>query len=320
MPVYNVKEYLHTCINSIINQSYKNLEIILINDGSSDNSGEICDHYSNIDSRIHVIHQENMGLSGARNSGLEIASGDYIGFVDSDDWIELDMYKTLLELSVHHNLDIIECAIDNENKNNKREEPSQHLLKIEDFKAYITRILKSTQFSVCTKLFKKSLIGNSRFLLNKTSEDAFFIMENLHKMKKNAFYNVPFYNYRPNPKGITKSPYNIKRLEDTLCACHVIKNTIKPLAVNDNELKNSLSDYLLNEYIYHYKMLHYYSNLDVNYAKRKALKKLIDSNYYNSHNHSFYIKLAYRCSIKTFSLFIAFNKLKHRVLRTNQFS
>ncbi|MBN4047024.1 glycosyltransferase [bacterium AH-315-P13] len=96
VPVYNVEKYLRRCVDSIINQTYKNLEIILINDGSKDSSGEICDYNSNMDTRVLVIHQENKGLSEAWNSGLKIVSGNYIGFVDSDDWIKPDMYKTML--------------------------------------------------------------------------------------------------------------------------------------------------------------------------------------------------------------------------------
>ena len=95
VPVYNVEKYLPQCLNSIINQTYENLEIIFINDGSTDNSGNICDEYAKRNSRIKAIHKENGGASSARNIGLDICKGDNIGFVDSDDWIELDMYESL---------------------------------------------------------------------------------------------------------------------------------------------------------------------------------------------------------------------------------
>ena len=96
VPIYNVEKYIHKCIESIINQTYKNLEIILVDDGSPDNCGNICEEYAKNDSRIKVIHKENNGLSSARNAGLEICKGDYIGFVDSDDYIELNMYEVLI--------------------------------------------------------------------------------------------------------------------------------------------------------------------------------------------------------------------------------
>ena len=97
VPVYNVENYLRRCVDSIINQTYKNLEIILVDDGSPDNCPVICDEYAQKDSRIKVIHKENGGLSSARNCGMDMATGEYIGFVDGDDWIESDMYKFLIE-------------------------------------------------------------------------------------------------------------------------------------------------------------------------------------------------------------------------------
>ena len=96
VPVYNVEKYIGKCIESIVNQTYKDLEIILVDDGSTDNSGKICDEWARKDKRIKVIHKKNGGLSDARNAGLDICTGDYIGFVDSDDYIELNMYEDLL--------------------------------------------------------------------------------------------------------------------------------------------------------------------------------------------------------------------------------
>ena len=93
LPVYNVQQYLEKCIESVVNQTYKNLEIILIDDGSTDMSGKICDEFAEKDGRIKVIHSKNGGVSAARNIGLDIATGEYIGFVDSDDWIESQMYE-----------------------------------------------------------------------------------------------------------------------------------------------------------------------------------------------------------------------------------
>ena len=98
VPIYNVEKYIKKCIDSIINQTYKNLEIILVNDGSPDECGKICDEYERIDSRIVVIHKENGGLSDARNAGLKVMHGKYVAFVDSDDWIEPEMYLSLIHI------------------------------------------------------------------------------------------------------------------------------------------------------------------------------------------------------------------------------
>lgn len=95
IPVYNVEDYLPKCLNSLIHQTYQNLEIILVDDGSPDKCGQICDWYARKDSRIHVIHKQNEGVARARNDGIEYASGDYISFVDSDDWMTRDAYEIL---------------------------------------------------------------------------------------------------------------------------------------------------------------------------------------------------------------------------------
>ena len=109
VPVYNVEKYLEKCIKSILNQTFTDFELILVNDGSTDKSGVICDNYKNIDDRIIVIHKKNEGLSSARNSGLDIAKGRYIGFVDSDDYINNDMYHKLYEALIKNNSDISIC-------------------------------------------------------------------------------------------------------------------------------------------------------------------------------------------------------------------
>ena len=108
VPVYNVESYVAECIESIQNQTYMNLEIILVDDGSKDMSGDICDQYAAYDERIKVIHQENGGLSAARNTGIEAANGDYISFVDSDDYIGLTLFEDMLQLLKEYDLDIIE--------------------------------------------------------------------------------------------------------------------------------------------------------------------------------------------------------------------
>ena len=109
VPIYNAKEHLDKCVESILEQTEKNLEIILVDDGSKDNSFEICKKYEKIDQRVKVIHQENAGVSVARNHGIEIAEGEYIGFVDSDDWIEPVMYERLLKEAKETNADVVMC-------------------------------------------------------------------------------------------------------------------------------------------------------------------------------------------------------------------
>ena len=111
VPIYNVEQYLDKCIESLVNQTYKNLEIILIDDGSKDNSRKIVNSWTAKDNRIKSIHKKNGGLSDARNAGMKIATGDYIGFVDSDDWINYKMYEVLINNLEKYNADISACAI-----------------------------------------------------------------------------------------------------------------------------------------------------------------------------------------------------------------
>ena len=109
VPVYNAERFLHKCVDSILSQSFSDLELILVDDGSPDNSGAICDDYARQDSRVKVIHQRNSGVSVARNRGIQEASGDYIGFVDSDDWIDSEMYAVLYQTAKKEHTDIVMC-------------------------------------------------------------------------------------------------------------------------------------------------------------------------------------------------------------------
>lgn len=111
VPVYKVEPYLRRCIDSIRNQTYKNLQIVLVDDGSPDGCGAICDEYTKLDDRIIAVHQENEGLSGARNNGLLFAEGEYIAFVDSDDWLHPQMYEILIHLIEAHRLDMARCSV-----------------------------------------------------------------------------------------------------------------------------------------------------------------------------------------------------------------
>lgn len=111
VPVYKVEPYLHRCVDSIRNQTYKHLQIILVDDGSPDRSGEICDEYAEMDARIIAVHQKNGGASATRNKGLQYAEGDYVAFVDSDDWIAPTMYETLVRMIERYDLDMARCGI-----------------------------------------------------------------------------------------------------------------------------------------------------------------------------------------------------------------
>ena len=170
VPVYNVEKYIEQCIQSLRTQSLRDIEIILVDDGSSDNCPMLCDKYTRIDKRIKVIHKQNGGLSSARNEGLNICQGDYIGFVDSDDWIDKYMYERLYNLCEERNADIGVCNFfRNENNRTVEKEVITELNNIEGMRELFRGNLY--RFSACNKLFKKSCFKNIIFPEGRVHED-----------------------------------------------------------------------------------------------------------------------------------------------------
>lgn len=179
IPVYNVDKYLERCIKSVIGQTYKKLEIILIDDGSSDGSGIICDEWSKRDNRIRVFHQTNRGLAAVRNKGIELATGDYIAFVDSDDWISFDTYGYMLNLMDHYDADIVDisiCETFNDNPKTDLNSPIITLFEGKDiiYNYMLCGISAKSPYSACRKLYKLSSINNIRFEVGIINEDIIF--------------------------------------------------------------------------------------------------------------------------------------------------
>lgn len=198
IPVYKVEKYLEKCIQSVINQTYENLQIILVDDGSPDNCGKICDEYAKKDHRIEVIHKSNGGLSDARNKGLEIAKGEYIGFVDSDDYIEADMYEVLYNLLKQYNADVSICnfytvsqgKISIKNADNGINEYNR----IEILKEIL--LDRNIQSYAWNKLYKKELFDEIKYPIGKKYEDigtTFYLLEKCNKVVvtgKSEYYYI----------------------------------------------------------------------------------------------------------------------------------
>lgn len=221
VPVYNVEKYLHQCIDSIINQTYKNLEIILVDDGSTDNSGKICDEYKSKDNRITVIHKKNGGLSDARNAGLKVAKGEFIAFADSDDWLDQNIYNELITSLINNDADISACNIAFA-YDNKTEISSISLSKsIFNSEEAINQLICGTGFCAVAwnKLYKKTCINNMTFEVGKTHEDEFFTYKVLSNAEKLVFINKPLYFYRQRTTSIMGEKYSLKRL-DAVDACY----------------------------------------------------------------------------------------------------
>ncbi len=198
VPIYQVELYLEKCIDSIINQTYKNLEIILIDDGSPDRCGAICDEYAGKDSRIRVIHQKNGGLSAARNAGLDIAKGDYIQFVDSDDWIEPEACETVLTIAEEQHADIVcfgfcwllptgETTLVSVNSSSEIEEAAV-------IKQLICKKSVIRNFA-WNKLFVRKLFDGVRFPVGRTYEDICVTYQLVHKADKIYATKAILYHY-----------------------------------------------------------------------------------------------------------------------------
>ncbi len=190
VPVYNMEKYLERCVDSILAQTYANLEVILVDDGSADSSGAICDSYAERDNRIRVVHKANSGLSSARNAGLDIALGDYIGFVDSDDYISPEMYQLLASA-----LDKSDCEIANvmyvrvdENGATMPSKVPHNTDKEISAEQFLRELMLHTgDVSVWSKLFKKEIFDNVRFPEGKLNEDLIFMLDVFKRVNKVAF-------------------------------------------------------------------------------------------------------------------------------------
>ncbi|MCR5420818.1 MAG: glycosyltransferase, partial [Lachnospiraceae bacterium] len=214
IPVYNVKPYIERCLDSVINQSYKDLDIIVVDDGSNDGSESICEEYQKKDSRISVLHQQNSGLSVARNSGLDIARGEWVTFLDSDDWIEPSMYQTLLELSTTYNADISSCATLRIIDGKPEERQFDGAVREFNFNQMIEGLISGeyVRFEVWNKLWRRSLIGDLRFKKGQISEDVYFDFQAFSKANMLVHINRPLHNYVVNRPGSTNTSFKIARL------------------------------------------------------------------------------------------------------------
>ena len=202
IPVYNVEKYLTKCLDSVINQTYSNLEIILVDDGSTDRSGVICDEYTGLDKRIKVIHNKNSGVSSARNAGIRICNGDFIAFIDSDDYVDKKYIFSLLEPLMKDNYDFVFCGYLELYEKSKKK--SYHLLSDKElsdltgffFKDY--HIFKQLLWYPWIKLYKREIILNNNLWFPEDltdGEDQFFNFSYFEKVKNYKYINQPLYIY-----------------------------------------------------------------------------------------------------------------------------
>lgn len=262
VPIYKVEEYLQTCIDSIIKQTYPNLEIILVDDGSPDRCGEICDAYATQDSRIIVVHKKNGGLSDARNAGLDISKGEYIAFVDSDDLVHPQFIELLVENAIKTNSDIVICDIVNFDSNESINSTAINEYKIIErerdfyffviFNCFPEKELASNIVVAWNKLYKKELWNDLRYPYGKLHEDNFVIHSLINMSDKILRIDAPLYYYRQRQESIM---FNIKE-KNYIDKTKSSKNRVEFFKNYGNKklLEQSLKYYyyLLLEYFYKY--------------------------------------------------------------------
>ena len=258
IPIYKVEQYLDKCIQSIINQTYKNLQIILVNDGSPDKCGKICDEYALKDNRIEVIHKINGGLSDARNVGIGRAKGKYIGFVDSDDYIEKDMYENMYNLLEERNADVCICnfynVIENNNIIKNPNNGIQEYNKIDILKEIL--LDKQIQSYAWNKLYKSELFDNVKYPVGKKYEDigtTFYILEKCNKV---VVTDLPKY-------------YYLNRIDS------IVNNLSEQTVIDYVDLINERYDYIENKYseLRRYNIYYLARTLITAYTDLQKLKK-----------------------------------------------
>ncbi len=220
IPVYNVEQYLPRCLDSVLIQTYCNLEIILVDDGSKDRSGVICDEFATKDSRIKVFHQKNAGVSCARNVGLDIACGDYVGFIDSDDYIESDFYEVLVKNAVAHNADISYCGIKLVEPNGSVHERFNTSCRCEKRPSEIIKgfffneEIKEHMYSQCNKIFKREVLAGVRYKEGYAlGEDILFVFETLGKCNMLCLEDRTMYHYLRRENSAMTSAFSDKRMD-----------------------------------------------------------------------------------------------------------
>ena len=218
VPVYNVGQYLDRCMTSILQQTYRRLEIILVDDGSTDSSPAKCDAYARKDSRVRVIHKPNGGLSDARNAGLAVASGDYIGYVDSDDWIEPDMYERMHQACAAHGAQLAVCRYFCEYKDHTVAGGGGSVVPLSRealLEIYISGHEEYVIYnSVWSKLFHRDLVSGALFPKGRNSEDIMYTTRAFCKVERAVYLDQCFYHYVLDREGSIMNEADNKRMFD----------------------------------------------------------------------------------------------------------
>lgn len=275
IPVYKVEKYLDECLESVVNQTYKNLEIILVDDGSPDNCPKMCDEWARKDDRIKVIHKENGGLSDARNAGVKVSTGKYLSFIDSDDYVEKNLYEVAIEKLKDNNAQIFVFGRSYLYGNNKESNSNKKIELIMNSEEALDKMNIFQYYDVAAwdKIYKRDLFENIEFPKGKLCEDWYTTYKVIDKADKVVFNSTPLYVYRQRSNSITHS--NVAKINrEPLYASKEVLEFIKEK--HPNIVQNAISKYVVscigvyNNYLYYTK--------DTDKEKKEILE--IVKNYY----------------------------------------
>ena len=241
IPAYNAEQFLGACLSSMTEQTYENLEVIVVNDGSSDKTGEIAAQWGQKDFRIKVVHQDNQGVSAARNAGLEIAKGDYIGFVDADDEVKNDFYEFLYQNLKKYEADISHCGFELVKNERIVQFHNTGIILVQNKVEALQELLSGARIepSTCNKLFKKEVIKNLFFATDiKFNEDLLFNIEAFKNAEKTVFEDVVKYKYNFNPSSASRSSKTLFIEEEIYNAAKRVR-----FLLQDNETKAAVEKF-----------------------------------------------------------------------------
>ena len=273
VPVYNVEAYLDRCVESIIGQTYRDLEIILVDDGSKDRSPQMCDEWAKKDNRIKVIHKENGGAATARNRGISLATGEYIIFIDSDDWIESAMFEILLTAMQEEKADIVECKLD---WFKDGEEPCRYegtpIQRIHfDTEGALEELIRERRLhqTPVNKLYRAELMKGIPFAEGRICEDEYWTYQIFGQAKSIVLLDVVLYHYYQSTGSVMRAPYSLKRL-----ACiDAYEQRLEYVAKRFQRLIPLANRAYLGACIFHYQMLCLHHNVDAEGKERRKLHR-----------------------------------------------
>lgn len=319
VPAYNIVGYIERGLNSVCGQTYRNLEIIVVNDGSTDGTGEICDRIASGDDRMCVIHKENGGPAEARNIGIARATGRYIGFVDGDDWIDSDMYEKMLGALKEKSADIAICRYRHVYKNHTEDGSADRAVLFEGQEALQYYVQETEEYAIqnaaWNKLYKREILENIAFPAGKWYEDIMFATMALSRANRCIYLDTAYYNYIIDREGsIMNTQINPRTFTDQIPAYYEKTKFLKELGRQD------LAD--IHDYFFYKRLLLFYTRLEKT-SIRERDKFLAQITQIIRDNREHYAR-AYNCSVadprdyKKMKLFLKSPKRYSRRMRLEE--